>query len=99
VMSSREGALCAPTNGTVPTAGTHATGVLKISGPENFTVVVTQIGGRFGAWQYEIHRDGKPLPARVRDTGFRTRQIAMLAGNAALQDLLLGLAQEQSKHD
>jgi hypothetical protein len=68
-----------------------------MSAVDQYTVIVTQIGGRFGAWQYEIHRDGRPLPARVRDTGFKTRYIAKLAGDAAQQDFLLGLAQEQRK--
>jgi hypothetical protein len=66
---------------------------------DHFTVVVGQIGGRFGAWQWEIHRDGQPLPARVRGMGFKMRDTATLAGNAALRDFLSGLAQEQSKRD
>jgi hypothetical protein len=68
-----------------------------MSEADRYKVIVTQIGGQFGAWQYEIHRDGRPLPARVQDTGFRTRYIATLAGNAAREDFLLGLAHEQRK--
>jgi hypothetical protein len=48
-----------------------------MSEADQYTVIVTQIGGRFGAWKYEIHRDGGRFPracgiqALGRDTSRR----------------------------
>jgi hypothetical protein len=50
-------------------------------------------------WGWEIYRDGKPLPARLHESGFRTEHTATLAGKVALRDFLEGLALEESKAD
>jgi hypothetical protein len=49
-------------------------------------------------WGWEIRCDGQPLPARVREVGFRTEHTAPMSGKVALRDFLSGLAQEQSKN-
>jgi hypothetical protein len=54
---------------------------------------------RSDSWEWEIHRGGKPLPARLREDGYKTERAAKSAGKAALQDFLLGLAQERAKRD
>jgi hypothetical protein len=50
-------------------------------------------------WGWEIYRDGEPLPARIRESGFKTEHTATLAGKVALRDFLSGLAEEQAKPD
>jgi hypothetical protein len=50
-----------------------------------------------GPWSWEIYRDGKPLPARLREDRFKTEYTATLAGRVALRDFLAGLAGEESK--
>jgi hypothetical protein len=49
----------------------------------------------FKPWAWEICRDGKPLPVRLRESGFKTEHTATLAGKVALRDFLSGLAEEQ----
>jgi hypothetical protein len=48
-------------------------------------------------WSWEIYRDGEPLPARLREDGYKTEYTATLAGSVALRDFLAGLADEESK--
>jgi hypothetical protein len=63
-----------------------------------YTIVLAETGGdRFKPWGWEIHRDGEPLPVRIRESGFKTEHTATLAGKVALRDFLSGLAQEQTK--
>jgi hypothetical protein len=64
---------------------------------EQYTVVVTRSGGPLSAWEWEICRNGQPLPARVWKRGFKSEHTAKLSGNVALRDFLSGLAQEESK--
>jgi hypothetical protein len=70
-----------------------------MSDVSRYTFNVTQIGGRYGAWQWEICRDGQPLPARLRAVGFRAKHTATLAGKVALGDFLWALMDEQNKSD
>jgi hypothetical protein len=51
----------------------------------------------FKPWAWGICRDGKPLPVRLRERGFKTERTATLAGKVALREFLLGLAEEQAK--
>jgi hypothetical protein len=44
-------------------------------------------------WSWEICRDGEPLPARLREDGFKSEYTARVA----LRDFLAGLAKEESK--
>jgi hypothetical protein len=53
----------------------------------------------FKPWAWEICRDGEPLPARIRETGFKTEHTAKLAAKVALRDFLAGLAREQANPD
>jgi hypothetical protein len=46
---------------------------------------------------WEICRDGEPLPARLREEGFKTEYTATAAGEVALRYFLEGLAEEESK--
>jgi hypothetical protein len=68
-----------------------------------YTIVIARMGGsggsRFKPWGWEIYRSRQPLPVRVFEAGFKTEHTARLAGNVALRDFLIGLAQEQSKTD
>jgi hypothetical protein len=64
---------------------------------QQYTVVVVRSGSSLRPWEWEIYRDGKPLPARLSETGFRSEHTAKLAGNVALRDFLSGLAQEETK--
>jgi hypothetical protein len=67
-----------------------------------YTIVVHMIAAKadvppFKPWGWEIHRDGEPLPVRLRENGFKTEHTARLAAKVALRDFLLGLAEEQAK--
>jgi hypothetical protein len=75
----------------------------RMSESERYAVVVRAIAAEvdippFKPWQWEIHRDGEPLPVRLRESGFKTEHTATLAGKVALRDFLLGLAEEQDKN-
>jgi hypothetical protein len=48
-------------------------------------------------WGWEIYRDGEPLPARLREDGFKTEYTATAAGRVALRDFLQGLSEEEGK--
>jgi hypothetical protein len=64
-----------------------------------YTLVVRARGERHHPrpWGWEICRDGEPLPARLREEGFKTEYTATAAGRAALRDFLAGLAEEETK--
>jgi hypothetical protein len=66
---------------------------------DTYTVSVVRSGSSRGFWEWEIHRGGEPLPARLRDDGYKTERSAKSAGKAALRDFLIGLAQERAKRD
>jgi hypothetical protein len=48
-------------------------------------------------WSWEICRDGEPLPARLREDGYKTEYTATAAGSVALRYFLAGLAEEERK--
>jgi hypothetical protein len=69
---------------------------------DQYTIVVHMIAAEantppFESWAWELYRDGKPLPVRLRENGFKTEHTATLAGRVALRDFLTGLAEEQAK--
>jgi hypothetical protein len=71
---------------------------------ERYGIVVYMVAARVNAppfkpWAWEICRDGEPLPARIRESGFKTEHTARLAAKVALKDFLSGLAQEQANRD
>jgi transcriptional regulator with XRE-family HTH domain len=52
-----------------------------------------------GFWEWEIHRDGKPLPVRLREDGYKTKRAAKSAANVAFRDFLSKPAQADNKPD
>jgi hypothetical protein len=46
-------------------------------------------------WEWEIYRDGLPLPARLRKVGFRSERDARAAGTLALREFLRALRDEK----
>jgi hypothetical protein len=46
-------------------------------------------------WGWEICRDGKPLPVRLREAGFTSERTATAAARVALREFLIGLRREQ----
>jgi hypothetical protein len=66
---------------------------------EQYALAIARSGNSFSPWGWEIYRNGKPLPARLRNGGFKSEHTAKLAGNAALREFLSGLAREESMPD
>jgi hypothetical protein len=60
-----------------------------------YTVVVSRTGFAQDPWSWEICRNGEPLPARVRNDGYRTEYTVRSAGDAALRSFLAELVREQ----
>ena len=56
-------------------------------------IVVTEYGN--GIWEWEICRQGEPLPARMRDGPFKSQEVALAAGKIALCEFLELLESEQ----
>jgi hypothetical protein len=61
--------------------------------PDGLEVVLTEYGD--GIWEWEICRQGEPLPARMRDGPFKSHDVALKAGKIALQKVLKLLEFEQ----
>ncbi len=57
------------------------------------------IGISLKPWAWEIYRDGKPLPIRLRRDGFKSEHTAKLAGTVALREFLSALAREEANPD
>jgi hypothetical protein len=73
-----------------------------MSEAERYNVVLHLVAAKadappFKPWAWEIYRDSEPLPARIRESGFKTEHTATLAGKVALRDFLTALAQERTK--
>jgi hypothetical protein len=64
-------------------------------GKDEYSVVVVQRGRFPFRWEWEIYRNGRPLPVRFRDGNFRQESTAEAAGNEALRKFLEALAREQ----
>jgi hypothetical protein len=66
---------------------------------DRYTLVVSARASRTHArpWSWEICRDGEPLPAQLREDGYKTEHTATAAGRVALRDFLAGLPEEESK--
>jgi uncharacterized protein YbjT (DUF2867 family) len=63
-----------------------------------YTIVVAETAGNlFKTWGWEIYRNSEPLPARIREGGFKSEHTARLAANVALRDFLSALAEEHAK--
>jgi hypothetical protein len=66
---------------------------------DRYTLVVGARANRHHPrlWSWEIYRDGEPLPARLREDGYKTEYTATAAGSVALRYFLAGLAEEDGK--
>jgi hypothetical protein len=53
--------------------------------------------GKPPEWRWEIKRRPKLLGIKLYASGFKSENMAKLAGEKALKELLDGIAQEQSK--
>ena len=60
---------------------------------EQYHVVVTQRGVQSLEW--EIYRDGAPLPVPLRGGSYRTKNTTEAAGQVALREFLEALVREQ----
>jgi hypothetical protein len=47
-------------------------------------------------WEWEIYRNGKPLPARLRGGNYATKEAAQRGGERALREFLAALRREQA---
>ena len=63
---------------------------------DTYHVAVTQSGHAPARWQWEIFRNGLPLPIRLRGEPFHSEHTARAAGNVALREFLEALANEQN---
>jgi hypothetical protein len=63
---------------------------------DEFSVVAVQRGQYARRWEWEIYRNGHPLPARLRNGQFWSERAAKAAGTVALRELLEALAREQN---
>jgi hypothetical protein len=63
---------------------------------ENYTLVVAQPNPH-SPWEWEVYRNGAPLPARLHKGGFRSEGNARAAGKMALLEFLVALAREMSR--
>ena len=59
-----------------------------------YTLLVAQDGRGLFTWEWEVYRNGAPLPARLRQNGFSSEYIAKAAGEKARREFLSALAQE-----
>ena len=59
-------------------------------------IVITECGN--GIWEWEICRQGEPLPARMRDGPFGSEEAALAAGKTALREFL-GLLESEQESD
>ena len=65
-------------------------------GKDEYSVVVVQKDRFPIRWEWEIYRNGQPLPVRFRDGNFRQESTAEAAGKEALRKFLQALAREQN---
>jgi hypothetical protein len=71
----------------------------SMSTNDEYTLTIVQSRTPLSPWGWEVYRNGKPLPARLRVSGFKSKHAARLAGTAALQRFLSDLRHEESKPD
>jgi hypothetical protein len=65
-------------------------------GKDKYSVVVVKRAGLPIRWQWEIYRNGQPLPVRLRVGNFRLESTAEAAGKVALREFLEALTREQN---
>jgi hypothetical protein len=59
-----------------------------------YHVVVAQRGT--SSWEWEIYRDGEPLPIRLREGSYKSKSTTEAAGKVALREFLEALDREQN---
>ena len=64
--------------------------------PDYFTVVF-KTGQRPHPWRWEIHRRSQPMGVRLGAGGYQSQGAAEFAGKRALEELLIGLAEEERR--
>jgi len=61
---------------------------------DSYRVVVTKRGSNPDQWEWEILRNDRPLPARMRDGPLKSERVAEAFGRLALREFLDLLKQE-----
>jgi hypothetical protein len=61
---------------------------------DEYNVVVAQRGQFARRWEWEIFRNGQPLPVPLRNRRFWSERSAKAAGKTALHEFLEALARE-----
>jgi hypothetical protein len=64
------------------------------AGNGDYEVVVSRSASVPPQWEWEICRERKPLPVRLRETGFKSERTAHAAGKVALRDFLSALEED-----
>jgi hypothetical protein len=70
-----------------------------MAGPRDkdvYGVVVVQRGQSPDRWEWEIHRNGQPLPVRLRNGNFTMERAAKAAAKVALRQFIEALNREQN---
>jgi hypothetical protein len=62
---------------------------------DEYSVVVVQRGQSRARWEWEIYRNGRQLPLRLREGNFGSETTAMELGKVALREFLDALVREQ----
>jgi hypothetical protein len=70
--------------------------MIRPPGKDEYSSVVVQRGRFPIRWEWELYRNGQPLPVRFRDGNFRLESTAEAAGKVALREFLEALAREQN---
>jgi hypothetical protein len=80
----------------IPGRPPFRTAVTPDMSEENYTLVVAQPNPH-SPWEWEVYRNGAPLPARLRKGDFRSEGIARAAGKMALLEFLAALSREKTR--
>jgi hypothetical protein len=77
-------------------ATAHTAAMVGPRGADTYHVAITQSGYVPAWWEWEIYRNGRPLPIRLREQDFRSERTAKAAGAVALREFLEALSREQN---
>jgi transcriptional regulator with XRE-family HTH domain len=80
-----------------PGARLRASCTARTAATSNKYHVVVTLRGL--SWEWEIYRDGIPLPVRLRDGFYRSKSAAGTAGRIAIREFLEALDREQNTSD
>jgi hypothetical protein len=59
---------------------------------DKYHVVVT---GHLASWQWEVYRNGEPLPVPLRDGNYKSQRTAAAAGRVSIREFLEALEREE----